>query len=141
MSASVANQEKRLPPSILVVDDEPAVLLLTVHFLEMTGYQVFAASCGEEAIQIFQTHKDAITVALLDLHLPDLDGLEAMRALVQIKPSLACGIFSGTAEFDRPSLQGVGVRYVLQKPFPLAELDCLVKTLLGESLAVHPAEG
>ena len=58
--------------SILVVDDEPAVLKVLVTRLQLAGYQVFSATNGEEALEAF--HRESPDLIVLDVMLPKMDG-------------------------------------------------------------------
>ncbi len=64
---------------ILVVDDEPDVLLLTKTQLEFAGYQVSTAYNGRSALEGIRAHKPALVI--LDIMLPDTDGFEVLRQI------------------------------------------------------------
>lgn len=72
-----------LPPSILVTDDDPASRETFREIFEPVGFRIFLAGSGEEAIDIVQGHD--VHVALMDMHLPRLSGLETMAIVRQIK--------------------------------------------------------
>ena len=65
--------------SILVVDDEPAVLKVLVTRLQLAGYEVFSATNGEEAIEAF--HKESPDLIVLDVMLPKMDGFAVCRRI------------------------------------------------------------
>ena len=69
--------------SILVTDDDPAMRETFREVLERKGYRTLLAESGEQAIDIVQ--RDEIHLALMDLHLPKLDGIETMGIVRQIK--------------------------------------------------------
>lgn len=64
---------------ILVVDDEPDVLLLTKTQLEYAGYQVFTAYNGRNALESTRANKPELII--LDIMLPDMDGFEVLRQI------------------------------------------------------------
>ena len=64
------------PYSILVTDDDPAMRETFREILEPVGFRTFLAESGEEAIDIVNRHD--VHVALMDMHLPKLSGLETM---------------------------------------------------------------
>ena len=71
---------------ILVVDDEPEVRQLMEHFLTERGYDVRIAENGRLALVTLDTFMP--DVVLLDMHMPEMDGLETLRRLVVRSPSL-----------------------------------------------------
>ncbi len=71
------------PPSILVTDDDPASRETFREIFEPVGFRIFLAESGEEAIDIVNRHD--VHVALMDMHLPRLSGLETMAIVRQIK--------------------------------------------------------
>ena len=70
-------------PSILVTDDDPAARETFREIFEPQGYNTLLAESGEEAIDIVQGHD--VHLALMDMHLPKLTGLETIRILREIK--------------------------------------------------------
>ena len=71
------------PYSILITDDDPAVRETFREIFEPVGYRTLLAESGEQAIDIVQ-HQD-VHLALMDMHLPKLTGLETMEIVRQIK--------------------------------------------------------
>ena len=72
-----------LPYSILVTDDDPASRETFREIFEPVGFRTFLAGSGEEAIEIVNRHD--VHLALMDMHLPKLSGLETMAIVRQIK--------------------------------------------------------
>ena len=64
-------------PAVLVVDDEPAIVRALSAALQARGYRPITASTGAEAINLAATHN--LAVIILDLNLPDFDGVEVCR--------------------------------------------------------------
>ena len=71
------------PYSILVTDDDPAMRETFREIFEPVGFRTFLAGSGEEAIDI--VHRNEVHLALMDMHLPKLSGLETMAIVRQIK--------------------------------------------------------
>ncbi len=71
------------PYSILVTDDDPAWRETFREIFEPVGFRTFLAGSGEEAIDIVQRHE--VHIALMDMHMPRLSGLETMAIVRQIK--------------------------------------------------------
>ncbi len=120
---SPQNRKKR----VLVIDDDLSVLGSTIRALEDNGYEADSARTGEEAIA--KSKKNAYDVALVDLKLPDMDGLEilsranlsnAVKIMLTGYPSLVTGIEA----MDR------GVDAYLRKPVHPEELVLLIKSKL-----------
>lgn len=108
----------------LVVDDDPSVLALHAAVLaRMTGVEVAASTGrGSEAAALAAEH--AVDLVLLDIGMPDLDGLEVLERL-RAAPS-APAVLMVTAVADRESVQRAvrgGVDDYLVKPFPVEELQ------------------
>src|SRR5690348_10092500 len=72
-------------PRILVVDDEPSMLLYTRALLETEHYSVDTASSGEEALKKIQAH--APDLMLLDMSMPAMNGLQTIQACKQLVPA------------------------------------------------------
>lgn len=80
---------------VLVADDDPQILRLVRMTLEMEGYTVVGASTGEEAVSAFVEHDP--DVAVLDLGMPDFDGLETMHRIREHDPAVPVIILTGRA--------------------------------------------
>jgi two-component system, OmpR family, KDP operon response regulator KdpE len=80
---------------VLVADDDPQILRLVRMTLEIEGYSVISASTGEEAVAECIEHGP--DVAVLDLGMPDFDGLETMHRIREHNPSLPVIILTGRA--------------------------------------------
>jgi PAS domain S-box-containing protein len=120
--------------TILVVDDEAAVRDLTVQILQRHGYQVFAADCGEAALDFLQTRPGGIELVLLDLGMPGMGGLNCLRELVRIDSSVRVLIASGYSE-NGPAKEGLesGAVGYIGKPYRLKDLLDKVRTVLDKA--------
>lgn len=74
--------------SLLITDDDARWRETLRDVFEPRGYRTLLASCGEEAIRIVRT--DAVDLALLDMHMPTLSGLETLRIVKKINALLPC---------------------------------------------------
>ena len=107
---------------VLVVDDEPEVRLVLIEFLSSRGYDVTAASGGAEAVAIVETMKPDLV--LLDVAMPDMDGLETLKRIVAIEPALAVIMVTANADIGITSkLLALGAVDYVPKPFDLDYLD------------------
>lgn len=121
---------------VLVVDDESLVLNVTRELLTRTGHSVSTASSGEEALAILESSPDAFDVALIDLRMPGIGGLETMRRSRRLKPGLPVVIVSGNV-FDAPSEATLPEDVVLlAKPFTAQQLAGAIGQARGDGRAV-----
>ena len=103
--------------TILVVEDEPAILRLTTRVLERHGYHVLSASDPLEALHVAAAHPGTIHLLLTDVIMPTMNGRDLETALRATRPSLAC-IFTSGYTADVIAARGVvdaGVHF-LHKP-------------------------
>ncbi len=116
---------------ILVVDDEPDALELIDFNLKNAGYKVITAATGTEAIQRARFH--APSLILLDVMLPEVDGMEVCKILRRDETTSGIPIIMLTAkaaEIDRVLGLELGADDYLTKPFSPRELVLRVKNLL-----------
>lgn len=108
---------------ILVVDDEPSIQEITKASLEAYNYKILTASDGIEAITLYAQHKDKIKVVLMDMMLPTLDGLTAIRTIQKINPQVKIIATSGLMSSSKLALAACdGVKTFLSKPYTVKEL-------------------
>ncbi|HEY9633456.1 MAG TPA: GAF domain-containing protein [Coleofasciculaceae cyanobacterium] len=120
-----------LPPGhgelILVVDDEVAIREITKTSLETYGYKVLVANDGIEAIAMYAQHKDEISVVLMDMMMPSMDGLKTIPILKRINPLVKIIAVSGVTSSDQVSIAtSTGIEAFLSKPYTAQQL---LKTL------------
>jgi carbon storage regulator CsrA len=108
---------------ILVVDDEPSVLVVVSTALRKQGFTVWQAANGQEALKVCRRHGVRIDVVLLDVHMPGLDGPQTMAALHAIHPKVPCFFMSGDLESGAEKrLHSLGGTAFFRKPFRPAEV-------------------
>ncbi len=108
---------------ILVVDDEATIREVTKATLESYNYRVITASDGIEAIAIYAQQPQEIKVVLMDLMMPEMDGLTAMRALKKINSSVKLIATSGLATQENISAaESIGIQAFLVKPYTTEKL-------------------
>jgi len=122
---------------ILVVDDDEAYRNLLKHCLEELGYSILEATNGASAWRI--ASRELVPLMILDINMPDTDGLETIRRLrtrgVRI-PILAVSGAGRGREYLRLAVH-FGADARIEKSRPMAELVTLVRKLLGGSTAGH----
>lgn len=118
------------PQRILIVDDESSLRTALFRVLDRQGYQVITANCKKEAEMLSQTEQ-ALDLALIDLRLPDGDGLELMALLKQHNPILQTIILTGFGTIEG-AVQAVqrGAFHFITKPFSVDELLSIVNKAL-----------
>jgi nitrogen-specific signal transduction histidine kinase/ActR/RegA family two-component response regulator len=108
--------------TILLVEDNPAVLELTRDALRHQGYQVLSAGDGDEAMRVVQSHPGAIDLLLTDLVLPGFNGQTLAVRLRAMRPNLAVVFSSGySADAFKPTAE-LGSPGFLAKPYTIDEL-------------------
>jgi PAS domain S-box-containing protein/putative nucleotidyltransferase with HDIG domain len=118
-------------PSILIVDDEPRIRTSLERLLRAAGYTADQATCGKEACgQISAKHYDLL---LLDLMMPDMDGLQVMEYVQQHSPRTLVIILTGFASADSAvDCLKKGAYDYLKKPFETEELTRRVEHALDQ---------
>lgn len=118
--------------SILIVDDEKAILdLLELAFSDF-NINCFKASNGQEALEVFHKNKDSIKAVLTDMEMPKIGGKQLFFKLMEIDPSLNVILFSGYSNNDdvQDCLDNGAITF-FYKPFKLKELISKVEEVIG----------
>jgi nitrogen-specific signal transduction histidine kinase len=120
--------------TILVVEDDPTTLNAIQDLLEAQQYQVFTASNGNEAMQIFELNPDKIDLLISDLVMPEMGGLALYNQVQNRWPNVKTLFVTGHPMGDeRQSLLEENQITWLQKPFSVPEFFFAVEELLTES--------
>jgi len=114
-------------PSILVIDDEPAVRRLLRITLEAAGYAVTEAETGKQGLTLAATKPSEVII--LDLGLPDLKGVEVVRQLREWTNVPVLVVTVLTAETEKVAALDAGADDYLTKPFGAAELTARLRAL------------
>lgn len=129
---------EELPPQpgngelILIVDDEAAIQEITRTSLEAHNYTTLIASDGIEAIALYVQNRDKIDAVLMDIMLPTLDGLTAIRTLKKINPQVRILASSGLmSENKLSSVAAIGINTFLVKPYTVNELLLSLQKILS----------
>ena len=119
--------------TILLIEDEEAIMLLNRAILESLGYRVLNAQTGQEAIDIAKTFDGDIDLAMLDFLLPDINGDEVYPLLMEARPDLKVLVVSGFA-IDEPikKILDAGAQGFMQKPFSIVKLTEQLKLILED---------
>src|SRR5579884_72647 len=107
--------------SILIIDDEALTLRTISRALREEGFEVFVAVSGEDALKVFDEEKPDL--ALLDVVLPGIDGIEVLRQIKQKSPNTIVVMMSAYRVVDRAvEAMKLGAYDYLIKPFHLADM-------------------
>jgi two-component system, cell cycle sensor histidine kinase and response regulator CckA len=109
--------------TVLVVDDEAAICMITQTHLESHGYKVLTAQNGMEAVNVFTSNPGKIDVVLTDMMMPGMDGIATAKAIRKIDPSVRFVGSSGMGGIrDSAESAGAGFNAFLNKPFKVDDL-------------------
>jgi CheY-like chemotaxis protein len=123
--------------TVLVMDDDSAVREVTAAMLRELGYAVIEAGSGGAALDVLRTDQE-VDVLLADYAMPGMNGADAARQAVELRPGLAVLFITGYA--DLKALRDVGEDRIIQKPFRDEELSRKLNRALGEMSAAAEAE-
>ena len=114
---------------VLIVDDLPLIRLLCFRYLQAAGHQVIQASNGLEAVDLYKRRRP--NAVLLDLKMPELDGMGALRAIREADPHARVAMFTSAAETNQvKAALELGARDYVVKPFRAERLLQAVDRLL-----------
>ena len=119
--------------TILVVDDEIAVLSLTNMMLTRYGYTVITAASAKEALHLFEVWPDlSVDLLLVDIIMPEMNGIELATRLRELRPDLPALYFS--AYSDQAPLRPIFARKLpyIAKPFTSLQLTKRIREVLDE---------
>ncbi|MEI6306660.1 MAG: response regulator, partial [Deltaproteobacteria bacterium] len=115
--------------TVLLVDDEETVRDIGTEMLKELGFEVITAVDGRHAVELFNCNPD-IKFVILDLTMPQMDGEQCFRELIQIKPDVKVLMSSGFNEQEvTQKFTGKGLSGFLQKPYKLSALKEVITRL------------
>jgi DNA-binding NtrC family response regulator len=121
---------------ILVIDDDQAIRSVVTLLLERKGHQIVVAENGRRGLKILEA--DDFDMLIIDIFMPEMDGLEAIRLVRQIRPVMPILVMSGGAQIgampDYLSMATkLGAIESIRKPFKPETLVAAVTACLGHS--------
>lgn len=113
---------------ILIIDDEQALVKIFTKFLEQNQHEVFSANTAAEGLEKNRVLKPDLL--LLDLHLPDMGGLDVLPKINQESPSLSVVVITGEGSVDSAvQAMRMGAEDYLEKPIDLEKLKIVLKKI------------
>ncbi len=113
-------------PLVLAVDDDNAVREVTIEMLSMCGFDVIGAHCGERAIELARERR--FDIALIDVAMPDMNGVEVAQAIREIQPKLPVLFVTGFA--DLGILRAIDEDRIVPKPVQSDKLAAKIRQFL-----------
>jgi two-component system response regulator (stage 0 sporulation protein F) len=114
---------------ILVADDEMSIRLLYSEELKEEGYEVYLAANGREALEIVE--KVPLDLVILDIKMPEMDGIEALRQIKERQPDLPVLLSTAYGEYRQDFATWASDEYLV-KSSDLEDLKAAVKRYLKE---------
>ena len=117
------------PATLLIADDDPVALALLAEVLAGEGYAVRSASGGAACLEL--AAREPFELAIVDLRMPDMDGLEVIRRLAGIRPGIPIIILTAFAGIDT-AIEAIrsGATDYLSKPFRMEQITIAVRRIL-----------
>lgn len=114
---------------VLIVDDQNGIRVLLVEVFSVEGYQTFQASNGKLALEIVR--RESPNLVLLDMKIPGMDGLDILKHIKQIDPSIKVIMMTAYGELDMiKEATDLGALMHFTKPFDIDELRIAVNNEL-----------
>jgi CheY-like chemotaxis protein len=126
---------------ILVADDEAGVRGVLEIGMRQHGFDVWLAADGQQALDLYQRHGEAIDVVLLDVRMPGRDGPQTLAALQELNPRVCCCFMSGDFDcfneqgqcYTEERLRDMGAAAVIPKPFCLDRIGQMLCQLVSKA--------
>src|SRR5262245_20727301 len=117
------------PATVLIADDDPVALELLGEVLAFEGHRVRAAAGGEECLRLAAA--EPVDLAIVDLRMPGVDGVQVLRRLTSIQPGVPVLILTAFATIDT-AIEAIreGAYDYLSKPFRMEEVKLVVRRTL-----------
>jgi PAS domain S-box-containing protein len=119
--------------TILFVEDEELLRTAVQSELESSGYKVYSAVDGREAIEIYKQHENEISLILTDMGLPKKSGIDVFQQVREINPKIKIVLASGFIALQQKSeLLEAGANGFIQKPYMLTDVLQKIREVLDE---------
>ena len=116
---------------ILIVDDEKNIALVLKELFQLKGYEVWVAFTGKEALK--HIGKEDLDLVLLDIQIPDVNGLEILKKVKKKYPDVKTVVLSGYLDEYKEEIEKIGCDAFLSKPFSVKTLINVVDSTLAQN--------
>lgn len=117
--------------TILVVEDDERVRSLGKEILEQFGYRILTAEDGQEALELYKREIDDISLVIMDIIMPRMDGKQCLQQILRINPDVKVLISSGVVEKDLvKDVVSIGAKGSIMKPFDVNSLLQSVRAVI-----------
>ena len=120
---------------ILAVDDSRMMLRIICGSIEMLDYEPLKASNGREALEVLETNSDDVALILLDWNMPEMNGIETLKALKESDKFRDIPVMMVTTESEQKNIIMAikeGAKHYLTKPFNQQDLAVRIMESLGQ---------
>lgn len=139
--APAAGPVPRGTEHILLVDDDPAIVLITREYLERLGYQVSTRDSSLEAWEEFRERPASFDLVITDWSMPAMAGIDLAVAMLQLRPELPVILTTGyEGEKIVAQAKAMGLQYCLIKPLVLSHLGRIVRQALDNQPGAAPRQ-
>ncbi|MDX8405303.1 MAG: response regulator [Mariprofundus sp.] len=129
---AVETQSRQQSRLILFVDDSQSIRLLVANMLEQLGFTVLLAENGLVGLELFRAHCTKLSAVVMDMTMPVLGGVEAMREMRRIHPDVPIVLMSGYSVAEVKTLcVNADPDGMLYKPFRMADLNQTLSAVTG----------
>jgi len=112
--------------TVLIIDDEPAVIEIAQAFLVQAGYNALTARRGHKGLDAWLAYNSIIDLVIVDMEMPDIDGSTIIKEILKIKPDGKIIAISGNPE-TRKNCQA---QHFLAKPFNYEKFTATIDLLM-----------
>ncbi len=124
--------------TLLIVDDEEMIQDTLSSMLESLNYRIISARNGREAVDVFQEHREEIDAVLMDIQMPEMDGVEAATKILEVDSNARIIFSSGYADPSRfEKLKEMGYQFFLKKPYRIGILSDIIRRALVQEPSVN----
>ena len=124
-------QEQKYKGTLLVVDDETDVLFFMTKIFSPRGYNTITADSGIQAMKYLHDLSDKVSLILLDLNMPEMDGVQVLKAIRRDYANLPVIVLTGYPE-KKEEVERIGIEGFMVKPYSLEDLYNKVSSILEQ---------